>query len=100
MARSLVGLLLATQSVHGLVLTSLSVRTTPIEPPLVKMHAGQSRCITGALTGMALIAALQGPLPVQAFDNVDTAQPSVITSQPSVLPVSYTHLTLPTKSTV
>ena len=63
---------------NGLVLTSLPMHTTPIKPQIVKMHAGHS--ITGALTGMALVAALQGPLPAQAF--ADTTQPSMVTAQP------------------
>ena len=67
-------LLVAAESVNGLVLTPLSARTTPIEPPLVNMHGGR-QLITGALTGMALVAALQGPLPAQALD---AAQPSVL----------------------
>ena len=61
-------LLVAAESVNGLVLTPLSARTTPIEPPLVNMHGGR-QLITGALTGMALVAALQGPLPAQALDT-------------------------------
>ena len=82
----ILALFVATQSVNGLVLTSLSVHTTPIKSPLVKMHAGQSRhMITGALTGLALVAALQGPLPVQALDNVVMTQPSMVMAQPSVL---------------
>ena len=81
MLRRLLALLVATQSVNGLVLTPLSARTTPIEPPLVKMHGGR-QLITGALTGMALVAALQGPLPAQALD---TTQPSMVAAQPSVL---------------
>ena len=74
-------LLVAAESVNGLVLTPLSARTTPIEPPLVNMHGGR-QLITGALTGMALVAALQGPLPAQALD---TTQPSMVAAQPSVL---------------